>query len=773
MSDVSDETTQWAAAVQAVSALGGRASIDEVWSELKKTRPDTPLGTVSQALNNAAVNSPQRTSQTSGREPRRTDSGNRYDKLLRIGRGSSATFVPYDPAIHGTWEVYRDETARSTHGTLIRKVEEPPFNAALAIRYLERRYPGPARRTTHIVAFRTREGRHLAVDPGKEPERKTSIQLFVETVPAGVLPGRVTEYPPERTRNHHLAAHAPSLARGHQAYAVQVRSWEELDHLCDGYDGIAPPTKQQSSSSTKPVQAHPVNQPINRILFGPPGTGKTHRTVEEALRIVDPEFLERHSGERSVLKARYDELAQAGRIRFVTFHQSFSYEDFVEGIRAETAEDDGAAGGIHYRVEPGVFRQVCDAARSRTVTESSGDLDIDGRRVWKISLGDWATEGHIFDECMQKGIALLGFGYGVDLSGVKSRADIVDRLQHAQGTTFESTDYTVTALDTFIRRVKVGDLFIVSQGNLKFRAIGEVTGEYEYRDRGGEDTYTQARPVRWVRRYDPARPYTDLMENRFSQMTIYEPNASTINRDRLRALLAPTPNPDAPPEPRVLIIDEINRGNVSRIFGELITLVEPSKRDGCDEALSITLPYSRERFSVPRNVHIIATMNTADRSLAGMDVALRRRFEFVEMMPDVSVLDSIDVAGIPIADMLRVMNRRIEALLGRDYVLGHAYFLGLKADPSVEMLEAVFRLKVLPLLQEYFFADWQRIAWVLNDHRKPAHLRFIRATQGAIQDLFGSDVELPTESRLWEINDAAFGDPAAYKAIIEVSSEPA
>jgi 5-methylcytosine-specific restriction protein B len=284
-------------------------------------------------------------------------------------------------------------------------------------------------------------------------------------------------------------------------------------------------------------------------------------------------------------------------------------------------------------------------------------------------------------------------------------------------------------------------------------------------DRDGADTYSQARPVRWLRQYEPARPYTELMESRFSQMTIYEP--STINKERLAALLAPEQPRERGPEPRVLIIDEINRGNVSRVFGELITLIEPSKRERAAEALEVTLPYSKDRFSVPANVHLIGTMNTADRSLAGLDVALRRRFEFVEMLPDVEALEGVVVAGIPIDALLFTMNRRIEALLGRDYMLGHAYFMGLDAASPLQALAGVFRRQVLPLLQEYFFEDWQKIAWVLNDHRKPAGLQFLRQANGGMAELLGEGIELPSEGRLWTINGSAFDKPEAYLAIIE------
>jgi 5-methylcytosine-specific restriction protein B len=506
-----------------------------------------------------------------------------------------------------------------------------------------------------------------------------------------------------------------------------------------------------------------MTQPINRILFGPPGTGKTYRTVDEALRILDPAFLVAHERDRPALKQRFDAFVKSGQVRFVTFHQSFSYEDFVEGIRANTDE---TTDGLRYEVEDGVFKQICEAARSRNVAETGTGIDIAGRKIWKVSLGDASTEGHIFDECMRAGIALLGFGSDADLSDVTSRSDIVERLR-AAGEKVESTDYAVTALDLFARRMQTGDLVVVTQGNLKFRAIGEVTGDYVHVDREGVDTYAQGRPVRWLRQYDPARPYADLMENRFSQMTIYELRSGSINLERLAALLAPEQAEVHEPEARVLIIDEINRGNISRIFGELITLIEPSKRDGCAEALEVTLPYSKERFSVPRNVHLIGTMNTADRSLAGLDVALRRRFEFVEMLPDVGALAGVVVDGVPVDALLSTMNRRIEVLLGRDYMLGHAYFMGLKDAPSLEALAGVFRRQVLPLLQEYFFEDWQKIAWVLNDHRKPAELQFLRQDSTGMSELLGDDVALPTEGRVWTINAAAFDKPEAYAAIIQ------
>ncbi|EDP5528971.1 AAA domain-containing protein, partial [Campylobacter jejuni] len=162
----------------------------------------------------------------------------------------------------------------------------------------------------------------------------------------------------------------------------------------------------------------------------------------------------------------------------------------------------------------------------------------------------------------------------------------------------------------------------------------------------------------------------------------------------------------------IIIIDEINRGNVSKIFGELITLIEPSKRIGEKEELKVKLPYSGEEFGVPKNVYIIGTMNTADRSITSLDTALRRRFEFIEMMPDVSKL-SMDCEGINLQELLKAINTRIEYLLDREKTIGHAFFIGVE---NLNDLKKVFQNKIIPLLQEYFYNDYALINAVLNDN---------------------------------------------------------
>ena len=224
-------------------------------------------------------------------------------------------------------------------------------------------------------------------------------------------------------------------------------------------------------------------------------------------------------------------------------------------------------------------------------------------------------------------------------------------------------------------------------------------------------------------------------------------------------------NTDAKLKSFVLIIDEINRGNISRIFGELITLIEDSKRQGADEELSVTLPYSKEEFSVPSNVYIIGTMNSSDRSLTGLDIALRRRFTFIEMPPKPELLNDIEVEDLNIGELLKVINQRIEVLLDRDHCIGHANFMSLKKHPTLEHLTSIFKQKIIPQLQEYFFDDWAKISLVFFNNGM-----LIEDDTLKINSLFPSNFEqelgYSDEKKIWKINNKAFENIDAFVSIL-------
>lgn len=621
---------------------------------------------------------------------------------------------------------------------------------------------------------------------------------------------------------------------------------------------------------TTTTPSFPSKPPLNQILFGPPGTGKTYATIDEALAILDPSFLSENYSNRLALKARFDDFLKAGLIRFVTFHQSFSYEDFVEGLRAETDEN----GGLRYEVVDGVFKSICEAAAAKVTRQDIPPIDLGKMRIWKMSLGvSQSDEIYLYDECIQQGYVLLGYGETLDFSGC-TNSDLIKQRFKESGVELEKNDYALTAVNIFVNKMSVGDLVVVTDGNLKFRAIGEITGDYKLMDREAQgDHYGQSRSVKWLRVYSPSLPYDQLMSNRYSQMTLYELRPGSIDMDKLARLLDSQsaqvtgsfaankpfqagekfnsnyfvqrstedvlelvkPNGkklpfamsmlnelaelvhtgristedigdkrvfeklrDSQLEPylvngynnilpvlvtrlleskresnsntsvntanpaRVLIIDEINRGNVSRIFGELITLIESSKREGAAEALEVTLPYSKSRFCIPANVYIIGTMNTADRSLSGLDIALRRRFTFKEMPPRAELLDAISIDGVNVGQLLLKMNERIEVLLDRDHCLGHSYFMTLSDDQTFENFAFIFRQQIFPLLQEYFFEDWERIAWVLNDQP------FVQRVSENLVSLFSADVasNLQNSDKRWKINESAFTNIDSYRGIL-------
>jgi 5-methylcytosine-specific restriction endonuclease McrBC GTP-binding regulatory subunit McrB len=213
-----------------------------------------------------------------------------------------------------------------------------------------------------------------------------------------------------------------------------------------------------------------------------------------------------------------------------------------------------------------------------------------------------------------------------------------------------------------------------------------------------------------------------------------------------------------------LFIDEINRGNVANIFGELITLIEPDKREGMDNALSVKLPYSKTIFSVPNNLDIIGTMNTADRSVEALDTALRRRFEFEEMLPDSSLLSDIRCEGIDLERLLNTINGRIEKLLDKDHQIGHSYFMNSNNTLSTNNLQSIFKNKIMPLLQEYFYGDFGKIGLVLGNS-------FIKENKE--KTIFSKftydDYDLIDERKVYQLSDINKLKATDFKSIYETS----
>ena len=355
-----------------------------------------------------------------------------------------------------------------------------------------------------------------------------------------------------------------------------------------------------------------MNHPLNTILYGPPGTGKTYATIQRCVDICDPGGVGQLT--RDGIKTRYQELVAAGRVEFITFHQSYGYEEFVEGLRPET----GKGGmGLRLKVRDGVLKRMAERAREAPV------VDPGKRRcfaVWmwtedriKESLGDGCVTFNWPDE---------------DLSAYATEGELVKHFKERHGGGLRN--FNRTSAKTPRIKMKPGDMVVVPNGYSKseYRAVGEVVGDYEYVSQPAAPLGRHRRAVRW-RYTEPPRPVSDFMDKDFTNLYIYQ----LLRPKRLEALLKLLgPQPDRPPH--VLVIDEINRANVAKVLGELITLLEDDKREGAENELAVTLPHSGDRFTVPANLHLLGTMNTADRSIALLDTALRRRFVFEEMTPD-------------------------------------------------------------------------------------------------------------------------------------------
>ena len=405
--------------------------------------------------------------------------------------------------------------------------------------------------------------------------------------------------------------------------------------------------------------------PLNQILYGPPGTGKTYETINKALEIL-VKFKEIDSipETRKEQNKLFREFKDKGQIAFITFHQSFSYEEFVEGIKPNADNSQN----MIYEVQSGIFKEISERALANyqnynNSQKDTKDSQIDTKRLFQayaLELKQKLDNGESINFLNKMKIQFINFNQNGE---VKSIIIGVDKSP-IQSLTQEiiSRDYP---------NFKSG----------KIKAYKDIKPRYESQSQ-------------W---HGNAIYYFALYE----QLKDFEKEFQRENAGATQKI---------PLKPYILIIDEINRGNISKILGELITLIEPSKRIGNNEELRVTLPYSQETFGVPNNLYIIGTMNTADRSIALLDTALRRRFEFSEIMPDFTLLNK-DCEGVDLQKLLESINHRIEFLLDREHTIGHSFFMKIK---FINELKEVFAKKIIPLLQEYFYEDYAKIDAVLN-----------------------------------------------------------
>ena len=500
-----------------------------------------------------------------------------------------------------------------------------------------------------------------------------------------------------------------------------------------------------STPQSSPLQSSDMTK--NIILYGTPGTGKTYSAALYAVSIIEEKPLEAIVAEGySVVFDRYKKYKDEGLIAFTTFHQSFGYEEFIEGIRPVVTDIEKTDGGktIEYEIRDGIFKAFCDRAGTPLPGEGNVDLGIGtSPTVWKISLegtGDNLTR----KECMENSHIRIGWEeYG------DSIPDDNDYSTH--GGRF--------VLNAFYNGMQIGDIVMSCYSNKTIDAIGVITGDVEWCDQ--YPIYKRLRKVRWLVKGINEDIVGLNAGKTMTSASVYKLSVSASDVIRILQRTNPHLFTSTVKIPnRVFIIDEINRGNISKIFGELITLIEPTKRVGATEELRALLPYSGQNFGVPGNVYIIGTMNTADRSIAMLDTALRRRFDFVEMKPDSDLLRDVVVDGIDVAEMLDTLNNRITVLLDREHTIGHSFLLPLKQNSTIERMAEIFERKIIPLLQEYFYDDYEKIGLVLGDNQKSDDsVRFVVKKSDAVKLFGNADIDYPD---FYEINPEAFKRIEAY-----------
>lgn len=426
-----------------------------------------------------------------------------------------------------------------------------------------------------------------------------------------------------------------------------------------------------ANNSNKYHKSDSIDQPLNQILYGPPGTGKTYNTINKALEIIGENI---QGKTRLEIKTLFDAKMKEGLIVFTTFHQSMSYEDFIEGIKPIEPTVEGQP--VIYKVIPGILKEICERIKniekltSNSLPAANSVTSFDNlysafiKRLKEIISELEENETHSFE----------------------SRRSRVKLIKIEEDNSILTTGETANSTET-VTKDKLERIYN------KFSSPDEITNLVKQLREVGTD-------IGWTTNYFAV--FKALKEFETSIKANDEKDVSKNIKQNY-----------------VLIIDEINRGNVSQIFGELITLIEKDKRLGKEESLEVTLPYSKEKFGVPQNLYIIGTMNTADRSVEALDAALRRRFSFEEMPPKPELIASegqlkkldgiLETMVLPL--ILKTINGRIEKLLDKDHQIGHSYFMTVN---NLKELKSTFQNNIIPLLQEYFFGDYGKMGLVIG-----------------------------------------------------------
>ena len=436
----------------------------------------------------------------------------------------------------------------------------------------------------------------------------------------------------------------------------------------------------------------------NIVLYGAPGTGKTYDVPELAVRLCDPSFMAAEPSREEIV-SRYNQLKTEKRIAFTTFHQSLDYEDWIEGLRPVVNENSQ----VTYEIESGIFKKLCEEAERPVVKDKQVGI-ADNAVVWKVSL-QGTGDNDVRRECMENNHIRIGWdGYGPVIS--------------------DETDWSVyngegkQILDAYINKMKIGDIVMSCYSSQTIDAIGVVVGDYEFEDKF--PNYKRVRRVNWLVK-NINENIVEMNDGKTMTLgTVYRLNSITL--DNVKSILEKyntSSKMEENDKAYVMVIDELNRGNVSKVFGELITLLEADKRKGRINAESVVLPYSNKAFHIPNNVYLIATMNTADRSLGSLDYAIRRRFAFIAEKPFglevegfneelfelvsslfVKNLDEYKESGWDLTMKLEPADTLSDEYKPEDVWIGHSYFLMQDEEENDNTTDRLL-CEIIPLLEGY------------------------------------------------------------------------